>query len=190
MPHLRKSCRSSRGSTKSSGPNTALEATGHSVRFVAGVGLYPVARASAWACVPCMLSCSGVKVSCPGVHGAEGQGKRQGATARWGLKEAWNARAGRGTRTGYEGWDRRDERARDRQVFHPQTDCAVEIRRLCTDGMTADHGRHPRCLDDAVPRTAAQAAGQQSQEGGGPPLATDVPGVELHQAASPTAPGE
>jgi hypothetical protein len=44
MPHLRKSCRSSRGSTKSSGPNTALEATGHSVRFVAGVGLYPLAR--------------------------------------------------------------------------------------------------------------------------------------------------
>jgi hypothetical protein len=30
-------------------PNTALEATGHSVRFVAGVGLYRVARASAWA---------------------------------------------------------------------------------------------------------------------------------------------
>jgi hypothetical protein len=49
MPHLRKSCRSSRGSTKSSGPNTALEATGHSVGFVAGVGLYRVARASAWA---------------------------------------------------------------------------------------------------------------------------------------------
>jgi hypothetical protein len=49
MPHLRKSCRSSKGSTKSSGPNTALEATSHSVRFVAGVGLYYVARASAWA---------------------------------------------------------------------------------------------------------------------------------------------
>ena len=31
------------------GPNEALEATGHSVRFVAGVGLYRVARASAWA---------------------------------------------------------------------------------------------------------------------------------------------
>jgi hypothetical protein len=30
-------------------PNTALEATGHSVRFVAGEGLYRVARASAWA---------------------------------------------------------------------------------------------------------------------------------------------
>jgi len=27
----------------------ALEATGHSVRFVAGVSLYRVARASAWA---------------------------------------------------------------------------------------------------------------------------------------------
>jgi len=30
-------------------PNMALEATGHSVRFVVGVGLYHVARASAWA---------------------------------------------------------------------------------------------------------------------------------------------
>jgi hypothetical protein len=29
--------------------NTALEATGHSVGFVADAGLYPVARASAWA---------------------------------------------------------------------------------------------------------------------------------------------
>jgi hypothetical protein len=29
--------------------NTALEATGHSVRIVAGAGLYGVARASAWA---------------------------------------------------------------------------------------------------------------------------------------------
>ena len=30
-------------------PNMALEATGHSVRFVAGVSLCCVARASAWA---------------------------------------------------------------------------------------------------------------------------------------------
>jgi hypothetical protein len=30
-------------------PNTVLEATGHSVRCVAGVGLYCVAHASAWA---------------------------------------------------------------------------------------------------------------------------------------------
>lgn len=29
-------------------PNEALEATGHSVRFLSGVSLYPVARASAW----------------------------------------------------------------------------------------------------------------------------------------------
>jgi hypothetical protein len=33
-------------------PNMALEATGHSVRFLAGVRLYPVARASAWAFGP------------------------------------------------------------------------------------------------------------------------------------------
>jgi hypothetical protein len=61
-----------------------------------------------------------VKVPCPGVRGAEGQGKRQGVTARWGLKEAWNERAGRGTRTGYEVWYARGERARDRKALHPQ----------------------------------------------------------------------
>jgi hypothetical protein len=32
MPHLKKSCRSSRGSTKSSGPNIGLELTAYSVR--------------------------------------------------------------------------------------------------------------------------------------------------------------
>ena len=37
------------GPTERPQPNTALEATGHSVRFVAGEGLYRVARASAWA---------------------------------------------------------------------------------------------------------------------------------------------
>ncbi len=37
---------------------------------------------------------------CPGVRGAEGQGKRKGVTARWGLKDAWNEHAGGGTRTG------------------------------------------------------------------------------------------
>jgi hypothetical protein len=67
-----------------------------------------------------MLSCSGVKVSCPGVRGAEGQGKRKGVLARGHLKEAWNERAGRGTRTGYKVWYSRDERARDREVLHPQ----------------------------------------------------------------------
>src|SRR5262245_41948047 len=78
------------------------------------------ARSSLPACVPCMLSCSGVKVPCPGVRGAEGQGQRQGVTARWGLKAAWNERAGRGTRTGYEVWDARGELARHSKALHPQ----------------------------------------------------------------------
>ena len=72
------------------------------------------------ACVPCMLSCLGVKVPCPGIRGAEGQGKRKGVTVRWGLKEAWNEGAGRGTRTGYEVWYAWDEWARDHKVLHPQ----------------------------------------------------------------------
>ena len=40
--------------------------------------------AQAWPCGPGMLSCLGVKVSCPGVRGAAGPGKRQGVTVRWG----------------------------------------------------------------------------------------------------------
>ena len=56
----------------------------------------------------------------PGVRGAEGQGKRKGVTARWGLKDAWNEGAGRGTRTGYEVWYSRGERARDSKTLHPQ----------------------------------------------------------------------
>ena len=63
-----------------------------------------------------MLSCLGVKVPRPGMRGAEGQGKRKGVTARWGLKEAWNEGAGRGTRTGYEVWYARDEWARHHKV--------------------------------------------------------------------------
>ncbi len=55
--------------------------------------------AHARACVPCMRSCLGVQVPCPGVRGAEGPGKRQGVTARRGLKEAWSECAGLGTRT-------------------------------------------------------------------------------------------
>ena len=39
---------------------------------------------------------------------------------RWGLKEAQSNRAGRRTGTGYEVWPTRDERARDREVLHPQ----------------------------------------------------------------------
>jgi hypothetical protein len=48
--------------------------------------------------------------------------KRKGVTVRWGLKEAWIAGAGRGTRTGYEVWHVRDEWARNHQVLHPQGD--------------------------------------------------------------------
>jgi hypothetical protein len=77
-------------------------------------------RGSPPACVPGMRSCLGVKVPGPGVRGAEGPGKRKGVAVRRGLKAAWNARAGRGTRTGYEVWYARDEWARDHKVLHPQ----------------------------------------------------------------------
>ena len=60
----------------------------------------------------------------PGVRAAEGEEKGKGVTARWGLKDAWNEGAGRGTRTGYKVWSSRDERARDRKALHPQVDGA------------------------------------------------------------------
>jgi len=39
---------------------------------------------------------------------------------RWGLEEAQSKSAGRRTGTGSEVWYTRDERARDREVLHPQ----------------------------------------------------------------------
>jgi hypothetical protein len=54
------------------------------------------------------------------MRGAEGQGKRQGVTVRWGLKAAWNKGAGRGAPTGYEVWYARDEWARHYEVLHPE----------------------------------------------------------------------
>jgi hypothetical protein len=67
-----------------------------------------------------MRSCVGVQVPCPGVRGAEGQVKRQGVTARWGLQDAWREGAGRRTGTRYEVWHSRDERARNRKGLHPR----------------------------------------------------------------------
>jgi hypothetical protein len=139
-------------------PNKAVERTGKTLaRFPSR---------SPPACVPCMRSCVGVKVSCPGVRGAEGQGKRQGVTVRWGLKAAWNEGAGRGTRTGYEVWYRRGERARDSKALHPQVDCAGYIRRLCTDGRTADRGRSAGCPRHGLrAEESSLTAPQQSAEG-------------------------
>jgi hypothetical protein len=108
------------GSGEAPLPNEGLEPTPYSVRCASTSG-----RGSGPACVPCMLSCLGVKVSCPGVRGAEGQGKRQGVTVRWGLEEAWNERAGRGTRTGYEVWYSRGELARNSKALHPPLGCAL-----------------------------------------------------------------
>jgi hypothetical protein len=42
---------------------------------------------------------------------------------RWGQEEAPSTRAGRRTGTGDEVWHTRDERARDREVLHPQGVC-------------------------------------------------------------------
>jgi hypothetical protein len=81
-----------------------------------------IARGSCLACVLGVLSCSGVQVPCPGVRGAEGQAKRQGVTARWGLKAAGSEGAGRGPRTGYEVWCSRGELARDSKALHPPVD--------------------------------------------------------------------
>jgi len=68
---------------------------------------------------------SGVEVPVPGNRGAEGQEKGKGVIARWGLEEAQSKCAGRRTGTGSEVWYTRDERARDREVLHPQAGCAL-----------------------------------------------------------------
>ena len=56
----------------------------------------------------------------PGLSGAEGKEKGKGVVVRQGLEEAKSETAGRRTGTGYEVWYIRDERARDREVLHPQ----------------------------------------------------------------------
>ena len=61
-----------------------------------------------------------MKVLAPGDRGAEGEEKGKGVTARWGLEGAHSIRSGRRKGTGYEVWPTRDERARDREVLHPQ----------------------------------------------------------------------
>jgi hypothetical protein len=66
-------------------PNKAVELTGKQLALFTS--------SSPWACVPCMRSCSGVQVPCPGMRGAAGQGTRQGVCARRRLKAAWNATA-------------------------------------------------------------------------------------------------
>ena len=110
------------GSPGAPASHKAVEPTANSVRSslasASGGGSPP-------ACVPSMLSCSGVKLPCLGLAGAEGQGKRQGVTVRWGLKEAWNEGAGRGTRTRYEVWYRRASWARNSKALHPRSDGAL-----------------------------------------------------------------
>ena len=61
-----------------------------------------------------------MKVPVPGLSGAEGKEKGKGVVVRQGLEEAQSETAGRRTGTGYEVWYIRDERARDREVLHPQ----------------------------------------------------------------------
>ena len=61
----------------------------------------------------------------PGYRGAEGKEKGKGVVVRRGLKEAQSEDAGRRTGTGYEVWYTRDERARDREVLHPQGVCFI-----------------------------------------------------------------
>jgi hypothetical protein len=71
------------------------------------------------------------------------------------LKAAWNEGAGRGARTGYEVWYRRDERAHDREVLHPHMGGAVYIRRSL----------HRR--DDRVPREASAVPREVACHGSG-----------------------
>ncbi len=60
------------------------------------------------------------KSSCQVFAEPKARRRARASTVRWGLEEAQSTRAGRRTGTGYEVWCTRDERARDREVLHPQ----------------------------------------------------------------------
>ena len=60
------------------------------------------------------------KSSCQVFAEPKARRRARASTVRWGLEEAQSKRAGRRTGTGYEVWCTRDERARDREVLHPQ----------------------------------------------------------------------
>ena len=65
------------------------------------------------------------KSSCQVFAEPKARKRARASTARWGLEEAQSKRAGRRTGTGYEVWCTRDERARDREVLHPQGVCLI-----------------------------------------------------------------
>jgi hypothetical protein len=60
------------------------------------------------------------KSSCQVFAAPKARSRTRAPTVRWGLEEAHSKRAGRRTGTGDEVWCTRDERARDREVLHPQ----------------------------------------------------------------------
>jgi hypothetical protein len=151
-------------------PNHPIQRTARQCRWRVPSPLRGLAAADRERVCRACGSCLGVKLPRPGVRGAEGQGKRQGVTVRWGRKEAWNEGAGRGPRTGYEVWDARDAWARNHEVLHPQLGCTLSIRRLCPDGMTADRGRAAGCPGEGLrAEESSLTASQKSADGRVPP---------------------
>jgi hypothetical protein len=60
------------------------------------------------------------KSSCQVIAEPKARSRARASIVRWGLEEAPSKRAGRRIGPGYKVWDTRDERARDREVLHPQ----------------------------------------------------------------------
>jgi hypothetical protein len=65
------------------------------------------------------------KSSCQVFAEPKARSRARASTVRWGPEEAPSKHAGRRTGTGYEVWHTRDERARDREVLHPQGVCLI-----------------------------------------------------------------
>jgi hypothetical protein len=84
------------------------------------------------------------KSSCQGLAEPKARSRARASTVRWGLEEAPSKHAGRRTGTGDEVWHTRDERARDREVLHPQGG-AVSIRRLRVERSVSYPGRSAGC---------------------------------------------
>jgi hypothetical protein len=94
-------------------------------------------------------------------------------TARWGLEAAPAKRAGRRTGTGDEGWHTRDERARAREVLHPQGGGLINpASRRGTFGVLPWEIGRPAPYAGLRAEGAALTDRQTSAEGiGGPPPA-------------------
>jgi hypothetical protein len=99
----------------------------------------------------------------PGVRGAEGKEKGKGLSREAGLEEAQSKCAGRRTGTGSEVWYARDERARDREVLHPQRGVLYKSGVYAQNDLCLTLGDLPVVRQDWVSGNRSRPAGRSQQ---------------------------